>query len=43
MQNTNVIIVDNFYDDPNAIREFALSQPFDVVGNYQDSRKVYKK
>ena len=30
----NIIIVDDFYNNPDQVREFALSQEFDVTGNY---------
>jgi hypothetical protein len=32
------LIVDNFYIDPIAVRDFALTQNFDVVGNYPGKR-----
>jgi len=32
------IIIDNFYVDPDAVRNFALSQEFSVTGNYPGSR-----
>lgn len=32
------ICVDNFYSNPDQVRAFALSQPFDVRGNYPGSR-----
>jgi predicted Zn-dependent protease with MMP-like domain len=35
---TNVIVTDDFYSNPDAVREFALSQPFDVTGNYPGRR-----
>ena len=35
---TNVIITDDFYSNPDQVREFALSQDFDVTGNYPGSR-----
>ena len=35
---TNVIITDDFYGDPDSVRQFALSQAFDVTGNYPGSR-----
>lgn len=35
---TNVIITDNFYGDPDSVRKFALSQIFDVKGNYPGAR-----
>lgn len=34
----NVLVVDNFYQDPYSVREFALSQDFDVIGNYPGLR-----
>ena len=33
MNNIPVTIIDNFFDDPNAIRKFALSQEFEVDKN----------
>ena len=35
---TNLIITDDFYQDPDGVREFALNQPFDVKGNYPGQR-----
>jgi hypothetical protein len=35
---TNVIIVDDFYTNPDDVRKFALSQNFDVTGNWPGSR-----
>lgn len=35
---TNIIITDDFYGDPDSVREFALLQPFDVTGNYPGAR-----
>lgn len=35
---TNVIITDDFYGDPDSVREFALAQQFDVIGNYPGAR-----
>ena len=35
---TNLIITDNFYGDPDSVRKFALTQSFDVKGNYPGSR-----
>jgi len=35
---TSLIIVDNFYQDPDDVREFALSQDFGVTGNYPGNR-----
>ena len=37
MENS-VFIIDNFYNDPNETREFALNQEFDVPGNYPGRR-----
>jgi hypothetical protein len=34
----NMVIAENFYDNPDDVRAFALSQDFDVVGNYPGSR-----
>lgn len=31
-------IFENFYEDPDAVREFALALPYDVVGNYPGVR-----
>jgi hypothetical protein len=36
--NVNLIIADNFYDDPYSIRNYALSQEFNVKGNYPGVR-----
>ena len=36
----DLLILDNFYNDPLKIREFALSQAFDVPGNYPGKRTV---
>lgn len=36
--NVSMIIVDNFYNDPDAVRKFALSQEFGVRGNYPGVR-----
>lgn len=38
--NLELIIVDNFYTNPDNVRAFALSQPFDVKGNYPGSRTL---
>lgn len=35
---TNLIVVDDFYGDPDAVRKFALEQKYDVVGNYPGAR-----
>lgn len=34
----NVIITDDFYSNPDEVRSFALSQPFDVTGNFPGAR-----
>lgn len=34
----SAIIIDNFYDNPNEVREFALAQDFNVDGNYPGHR-----
>ncbi len=36
--NVNVIVIDDFYKDPDAVREFALQQDFGVDGNYPGHR-----
>ena len=36
--DVNVIITDNFYQNPDGVREFALSQDFGVEGNYPGNR-----
>lgn len=35
---TNVIIVDDFYSNPDSVREFALQQEFKVQGNFPGLR-----
>lgn len=35
---TNVIIVDDFYTNPDDVRKFALAQEFDQTGNYPGKR-----
>ncbi len=35
---TNLIVVDDFYNNPDEVRNFALGQSFDVNGNYPGSR-----
>lgn len=37
---TNVIIVDDFYNNPHDVRKFALSQEFKVRGNYPGARTI---
>lgn len=34
----NLVIAENFYNNPDETRQFVLSQPFDVVGNYPGVR-----
>jgi hypothetical protein len=36
--NLELLIVDNFYEDPDAVREYALRQEFDVTGNFPGVR-----
>jgi len=38
MFDTNLIVVDNFYEDPDKVREIALSQEFDTFGTYPGGR-----
>ena len=35
---TNLIVVDNFYQNVDDVRKFALSQEFSVEGNYPGYR-----
>lgn len=35
---TTLIIIDDFYEDPDSVRKFALSQNFNVMGNYPGKR-----
>lgn len=37
---TNVIIIDDFYSNPDEVRNFALSQPFNVTGNFPGARTM---
>ena len=37
---TTLLIADNFYSNPEAVRQFALQQDFSVKGNYPGSRTV---
>ena len=37
---TNLIVVDNFYQNVDDVRKFALSQNFSVEGNYPGYRTV---
>ena len=36
----NLLVIDNFYNNPYETREHILQQPFDVKGNYPGSRTV---
>ena len=36
----NSLTIDNFYENPNEVREFALKQEFKVRGNYPGQRTV---
>jgi hypothetical protein len=36
--NVNLLVIDNFYSNPDAVRNAALSQAFDVRGNFPGSR-----
>lgn len=35
---TNLIVIDNFYSNPYDVRDFALQQQFNIVGNYPGAR-----
>ncbi len=35
---TNLIITDNFYSNPDEVREFALNQEFDIQNNFPGKR-----
>lgn len=35
---TNIIVVDDFYANPDSVRAFALQQNFDILGNYPGKR-----
>lgn len=37
---TNVIIVDDFYSNPDSVRQFALNQEFKIRGNFPGMRTV---
>ena len=37
---TNIIITDDFYEDPYEVRKFALSQEFKTKGNFPGARTV---
>ena len=32
------VIFDDFYDDPDAVRKYALEQKYDIIGNYPGYR-----
>jgi hypothetical protein len=34
----DLVVLDDFLDDPHAARRFALAQPFDIAGNYPGRR-----
>jgi hypothetical protein len=36
----DLIVIDNFYKDPMAVRNFALSQNFDISGNFPGTRTI---
>ena len=36
--NLDLMIIDNFYINPDAVRAFALTQEFGVIGNYPGKR-----
>lgn len=36
----SLLIIDNFYSNPDNVRNFALTQPFDVKGNFPGSRTI---
>jgi hypothetical protein len=36
--NLELMIIDNFYQNPDSVRNYALSQPFDVRGNFPGAR-----
>ena len=36
--NTQILVVDDFYENPYDVREFALSQEFNVSGNFPNLR-----
>lgn len=40
LMRVNTLIVDDFYDNPEEVREFALQQDFGVDGNYPGHRTV---
>lgn len=36
--NLNLLVIDNFYSDPDGVRKFALQQEFSVKGNFPGCR-----
>ena len=36
----DLMVIDDFYEDPMAVREFALSQNFDITGNFPGKRTI---
>jgi hypothetical protein len=36
--NINLLIIDDFYTSPDTVRNYALNQSFDVVGNFPGAR-----
>ena len=38
--NCPYLVIDNFYSDPNKIREFVLKQEFKIRGNYPGQRTL---
>ena len=36
--NLDLLIINDFYEDPDSVREFALNQPFNVSGNFPGHR-----
>ena len=37
---TNIIVIDDFYENVDEVRSFALSQPFDITGNFPGERTL---
>jgi len=37
----SLVILDNFYQDPDNVRQFALSQEYNIIGNYPGRRSAY--
>ena len=40
LNKPKIIVIDNFYKDPDRVRNFALKQKFNVVGNFPGKRTV---